>query len=1204
MVADTDAKSALDHLADCTTPLLIGVRHHSAALARVMSTLLDEFSPQAILLEMPPDFQSWMSFLGRDELEAPVALAACGETQLLSFYPLADFSPELAAVRWAAKHGVPVIACDLDLVSMQSLEFPDASHDQDAPLALDDSGEPEPEVLSRDELVSVLLARTGSRDTGDLWERLVETPAAQSSPEMIRRAGLLFGWAIRHSSGGPTPRDAHRESAMRDAIAAAPKRSAAIIGAFHAAALLPEPIRWSKPNPIAKPKKPAVQPTTSLVSYSFAQLDQRSGYPAGVMDPVWQQTMLAAENPAHANQLIADLAVKLCRQLRREGHVAGTPDASEIVRLAVDLGRLRGYAAAGRGELLEAIETSLVQGDLLGRGRAVAAAAQKVLVGSRRGRLPHDTPRSGLAPQIEETVRRLKLPGPDEIDQDAKDFRLDPLRSKLDRARAVVLRRLNLIGVQHAQRFDTESVGHRDNLTEAWRVQWTHATSATVEAAGMRGVTLMQASEAAVARIRHTDSDDDVDTQQLHPATLLMRLGAAAECGLPELTKRILQRVDGDFVQSASTAQLVEAASWIQRIAAGHIPGLPIRDEDAAVPDVGVFSNSERLNPLPLVEAAVRQLEGLRGSDQASDVITIVELASMIRSDDPASSANELGSLLPSLRWWLTRTRRNGSSRMQGAAWGTLAMLAVVDIDRLSRVQSGWYDAASGGEGRKNLRDRIAGMIVPLLPLVSADPAWLSGLEERLASSPDDHFLSRLPALRAGFQSLAPNDRARLLRDRLLILQPDGPAARGHRIIDAPELLAAATTADRAGRAAVADLLPELKLRDVTRTDVEATARSISEPPGEIRLADRWRLVLGVQGSTSPRARRLASTLDQLYGTSTSEGTGGRADLVGPGQGGSEKAQPSVRQWVEDVGSLFGKDVCEEVMGEAAAGGRAAVLEYLNTDQVRPSIELLEQVLSLRGALPERELGLLRNLAARITRCLAEQLANRLRPALSGLSTPRPTRRRSRRLDLPRTLRDNLSTAHKRDDGRVGIAPHHMVFRSPARRHMDWHLIFVVGVSGSMEPSVIYSAMMAAVFSSLPAIDVRFFAFSTDVIDFSDHVDDPLSLLLEVQVGGGTHIGLGLRAAREAVRNPSRTLVVVVSDFEEGVSLPGMLAEVRMLADSGVKLLGLAALDDDAKPRYHAGNAAAAAAAGMSVAAVSPERLAGWVGDQIRGASR
>src|SRR5262249_18550429 len=150
------------------------------------------------------------------------------------------------------------------------------------------------------------------------------------------------------------------------------------------------------------------KPTTSLIPYSFAQLDQRSGYPAGIMDPVWQQIMLAAIDPQTANRLIADLAVELCRHLRREGHVAGTPDATEIVRLARDLSRLRGYAAPGRGELLEAIETSLVQGELFGRGRAVAAAAQAVLVGKQRGRSPKGTPRSGLTVQIEEAIARLK----------------------------------------------------------------------------------------------------------------------------------------------------------------------------------------------------------------------------------------------------------------------------------------------------------------------------------------------------------------------------------------------------------------------------------------------------------------------------------------------------------------------------------------------------------------------------------------------------------------------------------------------------------------------------------------------------------------------------------------------------------------------------------------------------------------------------
>lgn len=1170
----------LTRLADCRTPYLIGVRHHSAALARVMPKLLSDIKPKAVLIEMPPDFEQWLEHLGKADLEAPVALAACDETRLISFYPLADFSPELAAIRWAAKNKVPIIPCDLNLAAMCQLDRSCTVH-----------GEPEgPTALSN------LLERFDVHDSGELWEKLVETPACQSTPEAIRRAALFFGWMVRHSSQGPSPGDAHREAAMREAVAKAPKNSAAVIGSFHAAALLPTPLLWSPPEPIERGDNH--KPTTSLIPYSFPQLDQRSGYPAGIMDPVWHQTMLAATEPESTNRLTADLAVELCRHLREEGHVAGTPDATEIVRVARDLGRLRGHAAPGRGELLEAVETSLVQGDLLGRGRAVAAAAQAVLVGKQRGRLPKGTPRSGLSLQVEEAVARLKLPGPDKIDEEQKEMRLDPLRSRLDRGRAVLFRRLNLVGVQYANRFDTEGIGNRENLTELWHVQWTGATSATVEAAGIHGATLTQACEAAIRRMQPSDARHTEEQDAPHPSTVLARLAAAAECGLGDSVRQLLGQLDGSFLHSASAANLIEAAAIKQRIAAGHLVGLPLRGEDAAPPDVERFQASEQqLDAQLLLEAALRGLEGLRGSDDQADVAALVDLTAMIRGDLVA--VDEATSLLTALRSHLVRMQHDGSPRMQGAASGALAMLAQIGPEELGRLQESWYDGASHGEGRGQLRSRLQGLMTPLLPLVSSDPAWLNGLEGRLSRTPDDEFLARLPALRGGFQALTPADRARLLNDRIAILEPNGPAARGARPLHDPVAVACATAADRAGRAAIARLLPKFTLRDPGKSDSDAPMISISDPPGEITLADRWRLVLGVKGCNGTKARRAASTLDQLYGASTKPGRGQKADLSN--RGGTEEAIPSARDWIDDVSGLFGKDVCEEVMGEAAAGGRAAILSHLNPDTVRPSIGLLEQVLSLKGALPERELELLRKLARKITDRLAEQLANRLRPALSGLSTARPTRRRSRRLDFARTIDTNLDTAYRREDGRIKLMPRRLVFRSPARRQMDWHLIFVVDVSGSMEASVIYSALVAAIFSALPAIDVRFFAFSTAVIDLTGSVDDPLALLMGVQVGGGTHIGLGLRAAREAIKNPSRTLVVLVSDFEEGVSIPEMLAEVRMLADCGAKLLGLAALDDDAKPRYHTGIAGSVVSAGMPVAAVSPERLAQWVGDQIRG---
>lgn len=1184
----------LDRLADCKSPHLIGVRHHSAALSRVMPELLSQIRPDAVLIEMPTDFHPWMEHLTKEDLVAPVALAASDAAQLVSFYPLADFSPELAAIRWAAAAKVPVIPCDLDLVSMRRLDV--------LPSLDDDSPVPSDQLES-------LFERFRARNLADLWETLVETPACQSTAEQIRRASLYFGWLSRHSSCGPSVSDTYRELAMRNAIAAAPSNSVAVIGAFHAAALLPEPVLWTAPEPLSPAQQSHAPIVTSLVPYSFAQLDHRSGYPAGIKDPVWQQTMLSGTTPLIAQQLVADMAVELCRELRSVGHVAGTPDAIEVVRLATDLGRLRGHKAPGRGEFLEAIETCLVQSDLYGRGRAVASAAQKTLVGMRRGRLPKGTPKSGLAHHVEEMLKRLKLPGPDESDNEWRELRLDPLRSALDRSRAVVLRRMNLSGILYAERFDTQSQGDRVNLTEAWRVRWTNATASTVEAAGVHGITLTQACEAAIRRLRgDIDPLQNSGADAEHPDIVLMRLTAAAECGLHQTVHDYLTRVDQDFVAQGSLDQLVQAAILKQRMSSGYISGLPVRHEDAAPPDVPLFQAAPQLLAVDLLlDAALRRLDGLVGSDQQTDVITLVDLTAIIRGDfQPALSSpdvpREESRLRPALVGKLMHLQRHGSARMQGAAWGALVLLNETSRDQLDAAQAGWYDGASISEGRKHLSARLQGLLEPLAPIVALNPEWLGGLEARLATSTDDDFLVRLPALRGGFQLLPPDERARLLSDRMAMLEPGGHASNPGVRIEDPLMTATVIAADRAGRAAIAALLPEFPVSELSpngnlHNDIENPT-----PPGEIGLADRWRLILAVKGCQSNSGQRLARALDELYGRSTSEGTSERADLAN--SGGTEKPAPAAREWIEEVRGLFEKDVCEEVIGQAAGAGRAALLEHLNPATMPPSVELLRQVLSLRGALPERELAHLRKLARSITEKLAKQLANRLRPALSGLSTARPTRKRSRRIDFARTLNLNLNTAYRADDGRIRLAPSRLVFRGTARRQMDWHLIFVVDVSGSMEASVIYSALVAAIFSALPAIDVRFFAFSTELVDLSNSVDDPLALLMEVRVGGGTHIGLGLRAAREAMKNPSRTLVVLVTDFYEGVSIPELLAEVRILADSGAKLIGLAALDNEAKPRYHGGTTSAVVSAGMPVAAVSPERLAQWVGDQIRGGSR
>src|SRR5438105_10150918 len=358
---------------------------------------------------------------------------------------------------------------------------------------------------------------------------------------------------------------------------------------------------------------------------------------------------------------------------------------------------------------------------------------------------------------------------------------------------------------------------------------------------------------------------------------------------------------------------------------------------------------------------------------------------------------------------------------------------------------------------------------------------------------------------------------------------------------------------------------------------------------------DRWRLILGTERDRLPPSSvRAAAALDELYGEGHGEGSNSSLG------GGSEAPAPSAREWAEELDELFGAEVREQVLGRAAARGRADVLQQLEPDSVTPSVELLQQVLSLKGGLSEERLGRLRRITQRVVAALVKELSTQLRPALVGSVVSRPTRRKSGPLDVGRTVAGNLRTVRFRDDGTPQLVPDRLIFKTRARRSLDWRVVLVVDVSGSMEASVIYSALMAAILSGLPAVKTNFVAFSTDVMDFSDRVDDPLGLLLELVVGGGTDIARGLRYARQLMSVPSRTLVILVSDFEEGGPLPALLSEVRAIAESGAHPLGLAALDDRGAPRYARAIAEEVVAAGMPVAALTPLELARWVGEQIR----
>ncbi|MFE5790445.1 DUF5682 family protein [Rhodococcus erythropolis] len=1138
-----DIEEQVSAVVASTTPYLIGVRHHSPVLAAAVPALLDGFDPQVVVVELPADFQSWISHLADPGLVTPVALAGVHD-DTIGFYPFADFSPELAAIRWAAKRNIPVIAGDLPLVASAR------------------NGSPASESADPHRQIEAPTGRVGD----DAWDRLVEVGAPDSSSEQIRTAALTYGWAIRAATPRIAAADLAREKYMRHCISGrSESRVAAVIGAFHASALIHTSYECtSEQGRIAAPVTLG-EVTTSLVPYTFALLDDRSGYPAGIRDPQFQQAVWQCANDVGAlERSIAAMIVAVCREIRRGGEPAGPAEAREALRVAGDLARLRNLPAPGRGEVVEALQTVLASGDVLGRGRLVAAAMSRVLIGDRRGALAPGIPVSGLMPAVDDELRSLRLPNSESPER--KELRLDPMRSDLDRRRTVALARLAILGIHYGDCIDGGAgIGATDTLTARAEMQWTPATEAGLHAASAAGVTLVSA---ATGRLR-VSRDRQIDAGGPTLAEASTGLMQAAECGITSL---IEARV-GDLERApvVQLADVVHALSSLAQVRAGL----------GAADRAGDLSSRAKQVSRQLRAAGLRALSGYANSVDEDDVSAVVGICRAVDRD--ADSRR--------LRVILEHFRNHGSPMMSAVAVGIQLLVEHIDDETGAQLVGSWFDTALDAYGRSALRERLRGLLTTFGPFLDT---ILESLCERVDSYSDDNFVARLPALRGGFDALSPADRSRLLHT---IRRRYPHEVDRTRALD-PATAERAARADLAGAdaARAAGLTEPSALFAATGRQAEQSREKALNSPSENAFSplDRWRLILGTGRSALSRgAMPYADALDQMYGRGRGEGSGlaiGTDDAP---------PTPNVREWSMELAVMFDADVYGEVLSEIVIRGNPDAAQLLESATVRPSVELLTAMLTLAGGLPEFRLARLRPVVATVVAELTRALEVRLRPALSGINVRRTTTRRTNRLDLRATTRANLHTAHDRGDGVLVLAPERALFQSRAARSVDWHLVVLTDVSGSMEASTVWAALTTAILAGVPALDVRYLTFSTEVADLTKHVDDPLSLLLEIQVGGGTNIAKALRVARESITVPSRTLVVVVSDFEEGAPLGVLFGEVRALIDSGVRLLGCASLDEKGSARFSADVGGGLAAAGMPVAALSPLRLAEWIASTI-----
>lgn len=732
-------------------PLLLGVRHHGPGSARAVAAALEAARPGAVLIEGPPEGDALLPLAADEQMRPPVALLAhaVDDPGRAAFWPLAGFSPEWVAIRWALAHDVPVRFIDLpaahSLAMAEKEEEREREREEERRSPGERAGEAGPAPVPVDP-IGVLAETAGYDDPERWWEDVVEHRAHDGGPGDPLAAFAALGeamTALREVYGdGGHPRDAVREAYMRIQLRTARKEFddvAVVCGAWHVPAL--EARTTLAADRALLKGLPKVKAELTWVPWTHQRLARHSGYGAGIDSPGWYAHLFASPD-----RPVERWMTKVAGLLRDEDRFVSSAHVIEAVRLAGTLAAMRGRPLAGLGEVTDAVRAVMCEGSDM----PLALVRDRLIVGSTLGEVPDTAPAVPLQRDLTRCQRTLRL----RPEASERDIELD-LRKDTDAARSRLLHRLRILGVGWGE--PTEGRGSTGTFRESWRLRWEPELYVRVAEAGIWGTTVLSAATARA-------ESDALSATALADVTALAErcLLAGLPDALPVVMRMLADRaaLDTDVghladalpslaralrygdVRSTDTAALGEVAAGLaERICVGLPPactglddegaGALRRQVDGVHTAVGLLAGAVPANADGLRERWRAVLRKLAARDTVAGVIR--GRAARLLLDDGHLEQDDAARLMG-------LALSPGTPPADAAAW-----------------IEGFVGGAAGG-GMLLVHDER------LLALVDA---WLSGVAP-------DTFTDVLPLLRRTFSAYEPG-----VRRTLGELVRRGPAAGG-----------------------------------------------------------------------------------------------------------------------------------------------------------------------------------------------------------------------------------------------------------------------------------------------------------------------------------------------------------------------------------------------------------------------------------------
>ena len=512
--------------------LWLPIRHFSPACAWHVREWIREERPAAVLVEGPEDATPLIEHVVDPDTRPPITVmstwvdkrnAAGGNGVLTPDETVAArYRGWWPLVRWAPEYQALVAGSDVGA----DLRFIDVSLKASVPWQFVARGRKVASVSDRHELEETfyrgLATATRTRSFDAFWRAKFELGAIGGDRERWRRAVLTFAWCARNLSpdtasleaDGTLPRERHMRNHVEQALKDHPTgRIAVVTGAFHTVAL-----PWVKKRKAAK----ADASTTTLVTaHSWRAL---SALYDQVRLPAWAGSVWEAiedDDPRPYSTAARRLVVEVARAARQSELPVSTAEAVAAHTAAINLGRLRGLAEPGLEEVLDAMQSTFVKGDLETHGPAIAQVSQAVMIGHRMGRVAEAAGRPPLLRTFYVEARKHRL----ELSGEPKVVRVDPAKQIKHKAKSAFLHRCDYLDVPlfndlEGRRFASDSTrsyyrgadlqtgADMHLVAETWGVRWRESVDDRLVELSDRGGTLEAVAASLVAEHLAESRDD------------------------------------------------------------------------------------------------------------------------------------------------------------------------------------------------------------------------------------------------------------------------------------------------------------------------------------------------------------------------------------------------------------------------------------------------------------------------------------------------------------------------------------------------------------------------------------------------------------------------------------------------------------------------------------------------------------------------